>query len=210
MRRLLMNIGKAALLASIACLVLEGGLMAATPQVKLGPWYTTGSLKAQAFGDALFPEKGVDLSAKSPAGEPLWMARPQWRDGQPQELPSDGGRGSTYLFRTITTEKAAEASAGLGSDDGLEVWLNGKKLLSKDVPRTVSPNDDTVILDLQPGENHLLLKIYNRGGGHGFFFELGPAQTSLAPRSAREFPVLRGVPSTRAALEDLIATWGSN
>jgi formylglycine-generating enzyme required for sulfatase activity len=203
-----MNIGKAALLASIACLVLEGGLMAATPQVKLGPWYTTGSLKAQAFGDALFPEKGVDLSAKSPAGKPLWMARPQWRDGQPQELPSDGGRGSTYLFRTITTDKAAEASAGLGSDDGLEVWLNGKKLLSKDVARTVSPNDDTVILDLQAGENQLLLKIYNQSGGHGFFFELGPGQTSLAPRSAREFPVLRGVPSTRAALEDLIATCG--
>ena len=156
----------------------------------------------------LLPGKGRRSCRKSPAGEPLWTPRPQWRDGQPQELPSDGGRASTYLFRTITTDKAAQASAGLGSDDGLEVWLNGKKLLSKDVARGVSPNDDTVILDLQAGENRLLLKIHNQSGGHGFFFELGPSQTSLAPRSAREFPVLRGMPSTRAAIEDLIATYG--
>jgi len=195
MKKLPMIIGKAALLTLIACLGQGGGLMAATSHVKLGPWYTTGPLKAQAFGDVLFPEEGVDLSAKSPAGEPLWMPRPQWRDGQPQELPSDGGRASTYLFRTITTDKAVPASAGLGSDDGLEVWLNGKKLLSKDVARGVSPNDDTVILDLQPGENQLLLKIYNQGGGHGFFFELGTGPVS-------------GLASTRAAIEHLVATYG--
>lgn len=76
-----MNTGRAAVLALIACRVLEGGLTAATPEVKLDLWYTTGSLKAQAFGDALFPEKGVELSAKSPAGEPLWTPCPQWRDG---------------------------------------------------------------------------------------------------------------------------------
>ena len=190
-----MIIGKAALMTLIACLGQGGGLMAATPHVKLGPWYTTGPLKAQAFGDVLFPEKGVDLSAKSPTGEPLWMPRPQWRDGQPQELPSAGGRASTYLFRTITTDKAAQASAGLGSDDGLEVWLNGKKLLSKDVARGVLPSDDTVILDLQQGENRLLLKIHNQPGGHGFFFELGTGP-------------FYGVPSTRAAIEHLVATYG--
>jgi len=182
--------------------------MADTPQVKLGPWYTTGPLKVQAFGDAMFPEKGVDLAAKGPAGEVLWSQRPQWRDGQPQELPSDGGRASTYLFRTITTDKVAQASAGLGSDDGLEVWLNGKKLLSKDVSRGVSPNSDTVILDLQPGENRLLLKIHNQSGSHGFCFELGPGQTRLPPPSAKEFPVLRAMPGTREAITDLITTCG--
>ena len=48
------------------------------PQAKLGPWYTTGPLKAQAFGDVFFPEKGVDLTAKDPAGQPLWTAHPEW------------------------------------------------------------------------------------------------------------------------------------
>ena len=65
-----------------------------------------------------------------------------------------------------------------------------------------------MILDLQPGENRLLLKIYNQSGSHGFYFALGPSQAMPAPQSAREFPVLRGVPCTREAIEDLLATYG--
>ena len=180
---------------------------AAAPKIKLGTWYTTGPLKAPAFSDALFPEKGVDLAAKNPAGQPLWTPRRQWRDGQTQDLPGSD-HVATYLFRTITTDKAAQASAGLGSDDGLEVWLNGRKLLSKNVARGVSPNDDTVVLDLQQGENRLLLKIYNQTGSHGYYFALGSGQAMLAPLSARDFPVLRDMPCTRAAIEDLLATYG--
>jgi formylglycine-generating enzyme required for sulfatase activity len=190
-----------------AFLLAAATVSAAPTQVKLGPWYTTGPLKAPAFSDVLFPEKGVDLSAKNPAGQPLWTPRPEWRDGRPQELPG-GDRVATYLFRTITADKAAQASAGLGSDDGLEVWLNGRKLLSKNVARGVSPNDDTVVLDLQQGENRLLLKIYNQTGGHGYYFALGPGRTMLAPLGARDFPVLRSMPSTRAAIEDLLASYG--
>ena len=68
--------------------------------------------------------------------------------------------------------------------------------------RGVSPNDDTVMLDLQPGANRLLLKIHNNSGGHGYFFDLGPSQGNLAPCSAQEFPLLRGMPSTRAAIKE--------
>lgn len=194
---------------SVATTALSVGLMAANPpQVNSGPWFTTGPLKVQAFGEAMFPEQGVDLAAKGPNGEALWTSHPEWRDGEVRELPSDGSRASTYLFRTITADKPAQAAAGLGSDDGLEVWLNGKKLLSKDVPRGVSPNSDNLILDLLKGENRLLLKIHNQGGSHGFVFGLGEVKTMLAPASAKEFPVLRGMPSTRDAIEDLIATCG--
>ena len=68
---------------------------------------------------------------------------------------------STYLFRTIHSDKPVRVTAGLGSDDGLEVWLNGAKLLVRNVARGLSPNADQVPLDLRPGENRLLLKIHN-------------------------------------------------
>jgi hypothetical protein len=189
------------------CLAVSTASAAPPPRVTLGVWHTTGPLKAQAFGDALFPEKGVDLSAKSPAGQPLWTPRPQWSDGQVQGLPA-GDRMATYLFRTLTTEKAGRASAGLGSHDGLEVWLNGKKLLSHDRAGGVVPNSDSVVLDLKQGENQLLLKIYNQSGSSGFYFELGTTQTRIARLGATEFPALRGMTSTREAIEDLIATYG--
>jgi formylglycine-generating enzyme required for sulfatase activity len=209
MRNLWIIVGKAAMLTLVLYGVPGGGLMAATSQVKLGPWHATSPLKAQSFNEVLFPEKGVDLAAKSPEGQALWAPHPEWADGQPQNLPQGEGRVSTYLFRTLTTEKPAQASVGLGSDDGLEVWLNSKKLLSQDVARGISADSATVILDLQPGENQVLLKIHNQSGNHGFYFALGACQTRLAPSSAKDFPVLRGVPSTREALDDMIATHGA-
>jgi formylglycine-generating enzyme required for sulfatase activity len=186
---------------------LAASASAASPKIVLGPWHTTGPLAAKGFGDSLFPEKGIDLKAKGPAGAALWQAHPEWRDGEPHDLPG-GSSASTYLFRTITVEKPAQVSAGLGSDDGLEVWLNGTKLLSKDVARGLSPNSDTVALQLKQGENQLLLKIYNQSGGYGFYFSLGAAEANSLARTAKEFPALRALPSTRAAIEDLIATYG--
>jgi formylglycine-generating enzyme required for sulfatase activity len=187
-------------------LFATASLAALPPKVSLGPWHTTGPLAAKEFNDSLFPEKGIDLEAKGPAGELLWHPHPEWHDGEAHELPG-GSHVATYLFRTITAEKPAQVSAGLGSDDGLEVWLNGKKLLSENVARGVSPNSDTVPLQLNQGENRLLLKIYNQTGGHGFFFALEPPESNPAAQSAREFPALRALPSTRAAIEDQIATY---
>ena len=201
------------ILAKMAALAVAFGLfsghVAMAAAVKLGPWYTTGPLKAQAFNEVFFPEKGVDLTAKNPAGQPLWTPQPQWADGTAQNLPCDGGRCSTYLFRVITTDKPAQASISLGSDDGLEVWLHGKKLLSQDVARGVSPDSAVVLLDLQPGDNPLLMKIHNNSGNHGFYFAMTDSQTRLAPPSSKDFPVLKGMPSTRDAIEDMIATYGA-
>ncbi len=144
----------------------------ASQQAELSDWSTTGPLQAGAFTDVLFPEQGVDLHARSPDGRPLWRPHPEWTDGQVHML--DGShRVSTYLFRTVKVPAAAAVEASLGSDDGCELWLNGRKVHSHDTPRGPAPDQDRVNLALQPGENRLLFKIHNNGGGHGFYFRLG-------------------------------------
>jgi len=147
--------------------------LAGAPQ-KLGPWYTSGPLASSRFSEALFPEQGVDLQARSPDGQPRWCPRPEWADGLVHMLDGSS-RVSTYLFRTVTVPAAVSVAASLGSDDGCELWLNGEKLLSQDVPRGPAPDQDRVTLPLQPGENRLLFKIHNNGGGHGFYFRIGDA-----------------------------------
>jgi len=144
--------------------------------VELGTWHTTGPLPAKAISEALFPEAGIDLTAKGPDGKPRWEARPEWSDGRPHDLPGSTVV-ATYLYRTITVSEPCTVEAGLGSDDGIEVWLNGKKLLSNDASRGLAADQERVTLDLAQGENRLLLKIFNHGGGHGFYFALGE-QTS--------------------------------
>jgi len=139
--------------------------------VSCGPWYTTGPLKAKGFGDALFPEKGVDLNAKAKKGQTLWKKGGEWPDGQVHMLTAPDSA-STYLYRTITVPNAMKVKGSFGSDDGIEVWLNGKKIHSNNVPRGPAPDQDVIDLDLKVGQNGLLVKIFNIGGGHGFYFRV--------------------------------------
>ena len=175
----------------------------ASQQLDLGAWSTTGPLKSNAFSEALFPEQGVDLQAKSPDGQPLWHPHPEWTDGQVHML--DGSyRASTYLFRTVKVPAAVAVEASLGSDDGCELWLNGRKVHSHDIPRGPAPDQDRVSLTLQPGENRLLLKIHNNSGGHGFYFRLGqlsyaggvePTGSRLPPANRLDPAALGGRPA---------------
>ncbi len=140
--------------------------------VTLGPWYATAPLPAK-FSDSLFPEKQVDLNARDERNRPLWRKHANWVDGAVHNLPGAGTSAvSTYLFRTIKAAAQVKMVAGFGSDDGIEVWLNGAKIHSLDVPRGPGADQDRVQLNLNAGENRLLVKIYNRTGGHGFYFSL--------------------------------------
>ena len=188
---------------SLAALLIAS--LARAEDVKLGPWYTTGHLDAKQFSDALFPEQGIDLGAKDPAGQPRWRKTSGWADGQIHDLPGSS-TGPTYLFRTITVVKPVRMTVGLGSDDGLAVWLNGRQLLANNVARGCSGEQDRVPLDLKAGENQLLLKVFNNSGGHGFYFAVAEGPSSRFPLVHRGVPV--DPAAIRAAIEDLIATFG--
>ncbi|MHB8954799.1 MAG: SUMF1/EgtB/PvdO family nonheme iron enzyme [Pirellulaceae bacterium] len=171
----------------------------------LGPWYVTGPLETKQFDEVLPPERRVDLEALS-QGVSLWQRHDDWPDGQVHALPGSG-RVATYLYRTITSPRSALVNASFGSDDGIAVWLNGQRIWTHDVPRGVGPDQDQVQLTLRPGENQLLMKIYNHGGGHGFYFQLGAAVRSLVlGRVAAE----RGIPldpsGLRMAIGDMAAS----
>jgi formylglycine-generating enzyme required for sulfatase activity len=176
------------MLATRATIVQQ---LASSP-VELGPWHATVPLPAPKFSDALFPEQGVDLQAKSPDGKPLWQARPELGDGIVHMLDG-GGPASTYLFRIVKVAQATTVDASLGSDDGCEFWLNGQRLLSHDVPRGPGADQDRVTLALQPGENRVLFKIHNNSGGHGFYFRLSEfGHANVWSQIEADFPIQAG------------------
>jgi hypothetical protein len=157
-------------------------------EVRAGTWYATDCLPSRDFDEALFPEVSVDLEAQDEQGHARWTQQPDWQDGRAQNLTA-GRRGATYLYRTLDVQHATGWEIRLGSDDGLAVWLNGQQLLAKDVARGTAPDQDRVALSLQPGQNHLLLKIFNQGGGHGFYFQGGPAPgPHVWEQIERDFP----------------------
>ena len=160
----------------------------------LGTWYSVGPFyppgNRKNFTLAFPPEKEAGLMASDPAvaelegadpkaalakryGKLRWTPQPRYRDGAVHMMRA-GTHGSTYLYRTITAQGDIAATGYFGSDDGMRAWLNGKLIISHDTPRGPGPNQEKADLKLKKGTNHLLLKIHNNSGGHGFYFHTKP------------------------------------
>jgi hypothetical protein len=167
-------------------------------EVELGTWYATDPLPVQSYAEASFPEQGVDLKAADAEGKPLWHELPDVFDGIPFQLPQPyDGKFATYLFRTIKAAKPTTLPAGFSSDDTLDVWFNGTKVIAAEVYRPVGMDTDRADLGLNVGENTLLLKVFSKGGAMAFFFDAHLADAR--PRDpSMEMPALAGDLATAA------------
>ncbi len=146
--------------------------LAMGPFHRIGPFSERGK---SAFETAFAPEKEMEL-----AGGPIDVSKRHGKLHWQRRNDADGvvhqlrcpDESALYFYRTITSKQSRKVMAYFGSDDGLVVWLNGRKIISRKVARGVSPNQDSAKLDLRKGDNHLLIKIWNRGGDCGYYFSL--------------------------------------
>ncbi|MBI3414860.1 MAG: PSD1 domain-containing protein [Verrucomicrobia bacterium] len=170
--------------------------VAAVELPEMSAWQMVGPFpaasKIEAFEKDFIATKDIDLKHTYADGKLRWTKKTEFTDGEVHSL--SGEVSATYLYRTISTKEATILDVGLGSDDGLQVWLNGEKILSRDVERGVAPNQDTLKLALLKGENRLLLKISNGGGDSGFYFGLAndarvPFETAYADFSMERYGV---------------------
>jgi arylsulfatase A-like enzyme len=88
------------------------------------------------------------------------------------KLFNPSGEDVVYARRIIKLKENANLKIGLGSNDGIKMWVNGKLIHSNVVARTAIPNDDILTVPFKKGENAVLLKIDQLGGGWGFFFTI--------------------------------------
>ncbi len=127
----------------------------ATDKLAISPWSVLGTLPApegnggKTFGHQYGPEKGVHLARKYADDKIAWRTDEKFVDGKVHPLPET-----------------------VGSDDGIQVWLNGKEILSKNVARGAAADQERAKLALQEGKNKLLMKITNTGGIGGFYFRI--------------------------------------
>jgi len=148
-----------------------------------GPWYACASFDntdGKGFAEAYPPEKEIALDKTYPGMKNTqagWRRMDAFVDGEMQNLLPHFKQTEwaiAYLYRKVTAQKATQLTCYFGSDDGLVMWLNGEKLLSSDVPRGLSPDQEKATLSFKAGDNDLLLKIVNRTGGWGFYFSTKP------------------------------------
>ncbi len=83
---------------------------------------------------------------------------------------------SAYAFTTVEATEEKQVLLGVGSDDGVRVWLNGQLVHDHWVPRGLTPDDDMVPITLQKGKNQILLKVQDMQQGWGFSCRILPPE----------------------------------
>jgi dienelactone hydrolase len=87
-----------------------------------------------------------------------WHVIESWGDWNTPDTVSGKARIS-YAATTIHRDKAGKARLSIGTDDGVRVWVNGRRVLARDGRRNLDPDEDQVDVDLAAGDNTLLVKI---------------------------------------------------
>ena len=113
-----------------------------------------------------------------------------------------GDNSAHYLRRAIHVDTAGQLELSLGSDDAVVVWVGEERVFADKVTRGAAPDQEQLVVDLEAGENLLLIKIVNGGGPSGFYFA---ARTAGVPDRLRDVLALEEwarTPEQRRALEE--------
>ncbi|MBX3180594.1 MAG: PSD1 domain-containing protein [Candidatus Hydrogenedentes bacterium] len=151
---------------------------------RLDQWYIAGPYTA-ADGDAAYntafePEQGIDLEATYPDGRQKWqLAVPGYEDGKIHSL--SGRVCATYLYRKVIAPTARKTTLSVGSNDAVKIWLNGRVVHDNNTQRGVAADQDRVEVNLEAGENELLMKVVNYGNAYAFYFKNTNEQTGEFP-----------------------------
>ncbi len=77
-----------------------------------------------------------------------------------------------YACCKVISPKAGPAQIRLGTNDTATVWLNGRKILSRNIERTAAPDSDILSVQLEKGENTVLIKVCNTEYNWGLYLRI--------------------------------------
>ena len=77
-----------------------------------------------------------------------------------------------YAYAEVDVGEEGDGQIRLGSDDGNQVWLNGKRVFENRADRGSALDQDKVDVHFVKGRNTILAKISQGGGGWNFCLRL--------------------------------------
>jgi hypothetical protein len=125
-----------------------------------------GAPLAPASGAAAAGGDGGGWRAVTPDAEGTVDLRALW----------DRDAAIAYAVVVLRSPRAQPVRLAIASDDGVEAWLNGRKIHSHDLERAIDLGPDLVNGSLAAGRNVLFLKVANVAQGWGFRVEVECAE----------------------------------
>ena len=154
----------------------------------VGAWHYAGpfdNTNGVGFDAKYAPENGVDLQAEYTG---KGGAKFKWKEGKfidgkvnPLSILSDNNNCVVYLYREYNVAGNVDLPASFGSDDSLQVWFNGQRMVAENVNRACAPDSNKVTLKFKPGKNKLLLKIGQGTGDFAFYFKADVPAEAVPP-----------------------------
>ncbi|UCH66460.1 MAG: family 20 glycosylhydrolase [Ignavibacterium sp.] len=87
-------------------------------------------------------------------------------------FPDENANKVIYAFANISCDEEMSVTPAIGCDEGIEVFINGKKVYEKLASGKMTPDEFRFELPLQKGKNNLLIKSSQTSGGWAFTFRL--------------------------------------
>jgi alpha-mannosidase len=116
----------------------------------------------------IVPSSSLEHSSLSvPSGKVSWQKIKADESGKLDfnQYLQPNQKNITYASTIISCDVETHALLKTGSNDRLKMWLNGKRVLYCSQPRAGAPDEDFIPVSLKKGDNHLLAKVDNIGGG---------------------------------------------
>ena len=138
-------------------------------QIAAGGYYKDFLRPYGGESQAVFVE-GNPL-AFPPKGETQWRASISDADGILDFIQVFNANmtieGVAYAFCQLTAEKEQEVLLKIRSNDGVRVWFNQELVDDHHVGRKLDQDEDLIRVTMKQGQNRLLAKIDQKGGGWG-------------------------------------------
>jgi len=170
------HIARALLVALV--LAAEVGAAEATRAMYYHDWHVLGPFANEdnkALATAYPPERAIELdgwytgidNASIRWRRILGAGEPVSRGGPVNLRDVLGVKASAcaYAFATLRSERERRLSLLLGADGSVAAWVNGKRVFSKEGQHVARPDEHALDVTLQKGENTVLLKFCQTGGG---------------------------------------------
>ncbi len=153
------------------------------PRELMQKWLLLDAIRIEVRGDTLFPSEETQKIEFDTNQIDVSQFEPRVTIGQKDYhwslLENDYGTINlsnvdenwyliTYAWAQIDMPEEKQAVLGIGSDDGVKVWLNGELVHENWTSRGVGIDNDRVPVTFKKGMNQLVLKIQNGGGPWGF------------------------------------------
>jgi len=178
---------------------IEAKGLAALP-VADSRWYGTwpySPKEGEAGYEQIFgPESDatIDSEKKYAPDDYSWVFVPQIKDYEVNtNLPA--GKKISFAGRRLYVPSDRDLELSLGSDDGIQVFLDGVMVFENRIDRGAAADQERIKLALTAGVHTVVLKIINTGGIGGMYWKTLPAADQLhgamvwsfAPQRVREF-----------------------